>query len=77
MMVGRKSEKEYMGVIMAKKLMDRRIVFQFNNASLTQCQENFSRSMSEAVVAPWPSSFMRCVATYFSSSVKNLACPGV
>jgi hypothetical protein len=45
-----------MGVMMAKKFMARRIVFQFKRASLTRRQENFSRSMSEVVVAPWPSS---------------------
>jgi hypothetical protein len=44
-----------MGVMMAKKFMAR-IVFQFKRASLTRRQENFSRSMSEVVVAPWPSS---------------------
>jgi hypothetical protein len=65
-----------MGVMMRKKLRERRMVFQFRRAMRTQCQENFSRSTSEVEVAPWASSFMRWVATYRSSSVKNLAWPG-
>lgn len=62
---------------MAKKFRDKRAVFQFKTATRTQCHENFSTSMSDADVAPWASSFMRCVATYFSSSVRNLQFVGV
>lgn len=65
-----------MGVMMAKKFKDRRAVFQFRTAILTQYQENFSESTSE-VAAPWESSCMRWIAAIFSSGVRNLEFEGV
>lgn len=44
MMVGRKREYEYIGVMMAKKFRERRTVFQLKMASRTQCHENDSVS---------------------------------
>ena len=61
-----------MGVMMAKKFRDRRAVFQFNVASFTQCQENFSASTSDAVAVCSESSFIRWFAACRSSSVRKL-----
>lgn len=58
MMVGRKREYEYIGVMMAKKFRERRTVFQLKMASRTQCHENDSVS-TVLVVEPLESSSSR------------------
>jgi hypothetical protein len=62
---------------MAKKFKDKRAVFQLKAASFTQCQENFSESISVAEVVYSESSFILRFAAWRSSSVRNLQCDGV
>ena len=77
MIVGRKRENEYMGVIIAKKLSERRMVFQFRRARRTQNHEKDSCATSLDGVDPCASSFMRARAPASSSSVKKFASLGV
>jgi len=66
-----------MGVMMAKKLMDRMMVLTFSNARRTQYQENFSWLTSAVGFEPWASKRMRARHAECSSAVKNLMSEGV
>jgi hypothetical protein len=77
MIVGKNSENEYIGVMMAKKFKDNRRVFQFKTAVFTQCHENLSSSILDTELAPCESSCIRCEAMIFSSALRKLQCEGV